>query len=243
MIRTAIILAGGLGTRLRTVVKDRPKVMVITAGQPFLHYVLTYLANQWIDRVILSVGYLAEQIIDYVGDGKEWHINVEFSQEKEPLGTGGALSLASQNLAEPFFALNGDTLFLVDLTRFAEFHRTMKACASLALMHSLNVVPHGCVKLDEDQHIVEFTEKPKSSGAAFISGGVYILQPEVFNNFPSGKPFSVERQVFPHLAKQGLLAGFVQQAYFSDIGTPESLAEFERDIREGKLKGLGFNGK
>ena len=107
----AIILAGGLGTRLQQFVSDRPKVLAEAAGRPFIDYVLNYLEQQGVKQVILSVGFLAEQIIKYVDDGSQWNLTIQFSREKSPLGTAGGLRLASQNFTGPFLALNGDTLF------------------------------------------------------------------------------------------------------------------------------------
>jgi len=236
-VRTAIILAGGLGTRLRSVIPDQPKVLAPVAGQPFLHYVLSYLKRQGINEVILSVGHLAEKVREVVGYGTRWGLSVRYVFEQTPLGTGGALRLASQDIKQPFVALNGDTLFQIDLDLFQQEFEKLGVPAALALKRVTQGEARGCVILS-DQGIVEgFTEKPVGIGSALVNGGVYLLREESLSGIEFGQPVSLERQVFPELASQGLLAGFPHEAYFIDIGTPESLAAFERDVLDGRAGG------
>ena len=231
----AIILAGGLGTRLRAAVNDRPKVLAPVAGNPFLEYVLTFLSSQGIRRVILSIGYLGEQVKEFAGNGQRWDLDLSYSEEHTPLGTGGALRLASQGLDEPFFALNGDTLFLVDLARLYNAHRDWGALATIALLPVEESHERGCVVLDMSGKILSFDEKPVHAGPALVNGGVYVLEPEALDSVPDGQRVSIERQVFPRLASEGRLYGQVQHSYFSDIGTPENLAAFERDVLAKRL--------
>ncbi len=239
----AIILAGGLGTRLRSVVLDRPKVLAPAAGQPFLGYLLTYLAGQGIRKVILSLGYLAEQVQNFAGDGSAWGITIEYVQEAEPLGTGGAIKLASRGLESAFFAMNGDTLFEVSLTELWRCHIEKQAAATI----SLRLVPvesgdheqRGCVSLDENRFIIDFSEKPgaanlmssepAAAGSLLTNGGIYVLTPAALADIETGWMGSLEQEIFPGLAANRRLAGCPQQGYFIDIGTPENLAKFERD--------------
>jgi len=244
----ALVLAGGLGTRLRAVLADRPKSLAPAAGKPFLHYVLDYLHQQGLRRVILCVGYLAGQVRDFTGDGQHWGLEVTYSLEQAALGTGGALRQASAGLDEPFFALNGDTLFSVDLYALWEHHARLGSLATVALLRvadgSAAGSARGCVRLAEDGHILAFDEKPAKVETSrwevfasfLVNGGVYVLEPSALAEIQPGQAASIERDVFPRLASRRLLAGQVQSAYFADIGTPESLAAFERDVLDGLFR-------
>lgn len=230
---TAIVLAGGLGTRLRRAVGDRPKVLAPAAGRPFLDYVLAYLAGQGIEKVILSLGYLADQVLAFAADGRRWGLEIGYSIEDSPLGTGGALRLAARGLQTPFFALNGDTLFLVDLETLWRAHRAAQATATIALLPVDEGGERGCVVVDSSGKILSFSEKPAGGGPALVNGGVYLLEPTALAEIPEGRPVSIEREIFPRLAAAGCLFGQVLPAYFADIGTPRSLAAFEADVAAG----------
>lgn len=240
----AVILAGGLGTRLRPAFADRPKVLAPVAGRPFLDYLLTHLRNQGVRQVVLSIGYLAEQIQSYVGDGEWWNLRAGYVREEQPLGTAGALRLASLDLEGPFFGLNGDTLFLANFQELWRVHRSHPSAASVCLKPSEDPSQRGRVSVDPNGRIRTFEEKA-SQGACQQSGwlvnaGLYLLEPHALAGIIPGEAASIERQVFPQLARQGELYGQVQEAYFADIGTPESLAAFERDVlaKHTPLQGL-----
>ena len=258
---TAIILAGGMGTRLRPALSDRPKVLAPIASRPFLDYLLAYLSRQAIRHVILAVGYLAEQVVSFAGDGQRWGLRIEYSFEEQPLGTAGATRLASQGLSDPFFTFNGDTLFLVSLDELWREHTLRKVSATVSLRKiALEANDHyqrGCVKLDEKGMITAFDEKPAQSMPASTSqiltnAGIYVFSSETFSDLMpdltssqevgsavsrsdggQAVSFSLEKQVFPMLAERQRLAGCLQEGYFVDIGTPDSLAAFERDIQKG----------
>jgi len=238
----ALVLAGGLGTRLRAVLADRPKSLAPAAGKPFLHYVLDYLHQQGLRRVILCVGYLAGQVRDFARDGQDWGLEVTYSLEQTALGTGGALRQASAGLSEPFFALNGDTLFSVDLHALWEQHARVGSLATVALLRVADGSARGCVRLAEDGHILAFDEKPakvetsRRGVSTLVNGGVYVLEPPALAEIQPGQAASIERDVFPRLASRRQLAGQEQSAYFADIGTPESLAAFERDVLDGLFR-------
>jgi D-glycero-alpha-D-manno-heptose 1-phosphate guanylyltransferase len=235
---TAIILAGGLGTRLREVVFDRPKVLAPAADFPFIHYVLSYLSSQNITDVILSVGYLSDQVISYVGDGTKWDLRVRYVVENQPLGTGGALILASRDIQNTFISLNGDTLFCVDLESLISTHLRLRSLATIALVNRPDGQLRGCVDLDHAGFIRNFQEKPPTRGPALVNGGINIFEPAAFKGRDSTLPVSLEKDIFPELAKLGLLGGKEMTGYFADIGAPESLSTFEQDIRSGRVKGF-----
>ena len=238
----ALVLAGGLGTRLRPVLAHRPKSLALAAGRPFLHYVLDYLKEQGVRRVILCVGYLASQVQDFARDGQEWGLEIGYSHEQAALGTGGALRQASADLSEPFFALNGDTLFRADLHALWEQQARLGCLATVALLRAADGSARGCVRLAEDGHILAFDEKPnnvetprRGVSTRLINGGVYVLTPQALADIPLGQAASIEREVFPRLAARGQLAGLEQPAYFADIGTPASLSAFERDVLDERI--------
>jgi len=240
--KIAVVLAGGLGTRLRETYKGKPKVLARSAGRPFLDYLLTYLCKQGISEIILAIGYKGEQVREYAGDGSKWSVKIEYCQENKPLGTGGALRLASDALSgDLFYAFNGDTLFDVDLQRLWEVHQKLRVSATIALLHVTPMESHqrGCVKLANDGKILSFNEKPDSQEAhpeeqtMLVSGGVYLLSKKALASITPGSTVSIERDIFPNLVRDELMAGIVEIGYFADIGTPESLAAFERDIIHG----------
>lgn len=224
MIHTAIILAGGLGTRLRSVVSELPKCMAPVAGKPFLSYVIDQLRQQQIQHIILSVGYKSGSIIDYVqqhypGPG------IQFSIEDEPLGTGGAIQAACGLCTEPdVFVLNGDTLFTIDLQALATFHTATGAHCSLALKPMQHITRYGVVELEADGRIARFNEK-KAYDAGLINGGIYALQVARFVQEDLPPKFSFEQEYLEVFYRQRHMYGQVQDAYFIDIGIPE---DYER---------------
>ncbi|MGE5221402.1 MAG: nucleotidyltransferase family protein [Omnitrophica WOR_2 bacterium] len=246
MPATALVLAGGFGTRLRQVLPHMPKVLAPVAGRPFLDYVLTYLANQGILRVVLCTGYLAEQVEVFAGEGRRWNLEVSYSRETVPLGTAGALKQASRSQEGSFIALNGDTLFLADLKALWEAHRINHMLATVALLPVPDGRGRGCVTVDKRvttgnyRKILSFDEKPGQPQPALINAGVYVLEPEALAGVLPDQPVSIERQVFPRLAAAGKLGGAIQSAYFTDIGTPESLADFEKDLANDAIPDLNM---
>ena len=218
-----IVLAGGLGTRLRSVVHDIPKCMAPVAGEPFLHYLLDWLTSEGATHVIFSVGYLREQVIDYV---KDCPFNVDFAIEEEPLGTGGGIRLALQYCTEDkVFVVNGDTFYPVSLKRMPSL-----SPITLALKPMKDFDRYGAVEWD-GARIGAFREK-QHCAEGLINGGVYCLRPSVLDWTGLGKKFSLERDVLEPLAGQGALTGWVSDAYFLDIGVPEDYARSQRELPE-----------
>jgi len=225
----AVVLAGGLGTRLGALTAQLPKPMVDIAGKPFLCYLLDYLARQGIKEVILAVGYQAEKIIAYFG--KQYKsLSLSYSHETQPLGTGGAilqaLTLFKLNQA---FIINGDSLFLADLKKLWEFHLDKQTELSLALSLQENSARYGKVILDRQQKIIKFTEKGEA-GPGLINGGIYLLEFAVFNNFTKGQKFSFEEEALLSLVNQQQVHGLIDSSYFIDIGLPETYAQAQKDF-------------
>lgn len=225
-----IVLAGGLGTRLRSITKDvLPKCMAPVNGKPFLHYLLLYLQQQNIERVILSLGHRAEVIKDWVKE-KDFGFEVKDVIEKEPLGTGGAIQLAMQKaINENVIVLNGDTLFLCDLNRAYQFHLEKNGEATLALKEMQEYNRYGSVNLDNEKRIENFEEKRyKKSG--LINAGAYIVNKQslLYKNFPP--KFSFEKDYLEALVNEHHFYGKVFDNYFIDIGIPQDYEKAQQDF-------------
>lgn len=228
MIKEAIVLAGGLGTRLRSEVKDVPKPMAPVNEKPFLFYVLKYLVDQGVERIILSVGYLSESIVSYFGHafgGAE----LVYIQEDTPLGTGGGVKLAVASVEQQEFLLvNGDTFFNADLNDLSEELTSRDFMAIISLKEMKNPDRYGTVTLKNGE-VVEFKEKQKGLSGGLINAGVYALNKEVFNGFEKGQKFSLETAILEPLSKQGKLGGIVFDGYFIDIGIPEDYQKANKE--------------
>jgi NDP-sugar pyrophosphorylase family protein len=222
----ALILAGGEGTRLRSVLGDNlNKPMAPIAEKPFLEYLIMRLQQQDIDDIILCVGYKAELIQSYFGQGERWGVRLTYSRETEPLGTGGAVKLAEDIVhGDEFVVLNGDSFFDVDLGALARFHHEAGATATIALAQVDNAQRFGAVRLDDAHRIVGFAEKDNAARAGLINGGIYVLTRDVLAVIPRGQVCSLEREVFPALVARNLY-GRPFPGFFTDIGVP---ADYER---------------
>ena len=224
----AIVLAGGLGTRLRSVVSEVPKCMAPVAGKPFLWYLLTYLARYPdIDRVVLSVGYLREVIFEWVKSvGDQFPFTIDYAVEEVPLGTGGGIRLAlSKCTSDDVLVLNGDTMFDVDLQQMLQAHAERPdAAVTLALKRLQQFDRYGRVSMDQSRVITGFHEKQYCADG-LINGGVYLVRRSRLDLSALPERFSFEKEVFePHVAQRDLY-GYVSEGYFIDIGIP---ADYQR---------------
>lgn len=212
----AVVLAGGLGTRLRSVVKDIPKCMAPIAGEPFLSYVLEWLGRYDISRVILSVGYLKDDVISWVSS-RSFPFEVDYAVEEEPLGTGGAIKYALSKCRErKVVVVNGDTFFPVELDAMP-----FDAPLTVALKPMKDFDRYGAVELSQDGRITAFREKaPVSEG--LINGGVYTLNGVDLSSFPD--KFSFEKDVLEPFCASGKVRGWITDRYFLDIGIPDDYA-------------------
>ena len=231
-----IILAGGLGTRLRSVVSDIPKCMAPVAGKPFLHFVIEYLLKQGVDKFIFSLGYKSEMIIDYVNDqylpaGRQGPtLNKQFSIEEEPLGTGGAIKLACRLATEKnVLILNGDTLFKVDTNKLSAFHNMCSADCTLSLKPMQHFDRYGVVEMNNDSSIASFKEKKKYE-SGLINGGVYILNIAGFLQEDLPQKFSFEKDYLEQYFDKRKMYGLVQDEYFIDIGIPEDYKKAQTEL-------------
>lgn len=223
-IKECIILAGGLGTRLRSAVPDLPKCMAPVAGKPFLSYVIDHFRAQGIEKFIFSLGYKHEAIEDYL-DRSYASLSKKYVIENEPLGTGGAIQLGCRAATEKnVLVLNGDTLFKIQLDTFAAFHHQHAAACTLALKPMEYFDRYGVVELQDNGAVKNFKEKQYYE-YGFINGGIYALQTDAFLKEGLPEKFSFEKDYLEKLYTQRPMFGMVQDAYFIDIGIPE---DYER---------------
>ncbi len=225
----AIILAGGLGTRLRSAVPDLPKCMAPVAGKPFLHYLLTYLEQQGVTQFIFSLGYLHEMIEAYI-ETKFPHLNYQVSVESEPLGTGGAIQLACRKATENnVLVLNADTLFKINTEKLLAFHELNVSACTLSLKPMKNFDRYGAVEINKDGQIQSFREK-QFYETGLINGGVYALNVKTFlqNNLPL--KFSFEKDYLEACCTSLKMMALVQDEYFIDIGIPEDLQKANNEF-------------
>ena len=229
MIKEAIILAGGLGTRLRSAVPDLPKCMAPVVGKPFLHYVIEHLRKQGVENFIFSLGYMSEMIVEYVNDQYSM-LNVQYSIEAAPLGTGGAIKLACEKTTEKnLLIVNGDTLFSIDITKLLAFHSMCGADCTLALKPMRNFDRYGVVDMNADYSIACFREK-QYFVQGLINGGIYALNTSTFLKEDLPEKFSFEKDYLESFTGQRRFYGVKQDAYFIDIGVPEDYARAQHEL-------------
>lgn len=230
MIKQAIVLAGGLGTRLQSVVQDVPKPMALINGRPFLDYQIQYLKSFGINKIIFSVGYKYDHIADFFGDSYQG-IAIQYAIEEEPLGTGGGI-LNAFDFVESGVVLvvNGDTLFEIDLADFYDKHMGHSALISLALRKIDDVSRYGIVEIDRDHRIMGFAEKGTKKGEGLINGGVYLIEKDFFNLNQFETKFSMEKDAFEKYYTSQKFYGFPYASYFLDIGIPEDYIKAQHEF-------------
>jgi NDP-sugar pyrophosphorylase family protein len=228
--RVAVFFMGGLGTRFRPITYEVPKALLPVQGKTVPEHLFELFKRYGVRRFVFSLGYLAPRIMDYFGDGAKWGVKIEHVVEDEPLGSAGALRLARKHLAGgPFVITNGDELKNIDIEKMFRFHREQGGLATVALTRVEDPSAYGVAAL-EGHKISKFVEKPSPGTAPsnYINSGLSILEPAVLDEIPEG--FSMyEKDLFPKLAGQGQLHGFVFQGQWFDTGTPE---RYERAIKE-----------
>ena len=238
----AIILAGGLGTRLRSVVSDRPKPMALVEGKPFLEYVLQGLKKSGIDDIIFAVGYKGGMVEEYFGDGSRFGIRARYAYEEELLGTAGAIKNAGKYVTdEQFFVLNGDTFYQMDFGDLSRIQQEKNLEMALVLRGVPDISRYGAARLT-DGLLTAFNEKNGNTGAGTINGGVYLMKRALLDEIPEGK-VSLENECIPRWMQEGRrLGGIVNDGYFIDIGVPEDYFRFQEDVRGRAPLRVSFGG-
>lgn len=234
----AILLCGGMGTRLRSVVSDRPKPMADICGKPFLQYLLEMLREKGITEVIFALGYMGEMIEEYFQDGSAFGLKIAYSYEEDPLGTGGAIRNALPKIMEEeVLVLNADTYFPMDYQGLYRFHQENDGDFSLATRAVPDISRYGAVRRDAAGRILAWNEKLEDGGqplAGEINGGIYVMKKSLIAEIPEGKQ-SLEQDCVPKWLSEGKrIFGLPFEGYFMDIGIPKDYQQFITDVEQGK---------
>lgn len=235
----AVVMAGGQGTRLRPLTANVPKPMVPIGNKPCALHILELLKRHGVSHVIMTVAFMSEVIRNYFGDGSSLGMTIEYAVEDSPLGTAGSVKNAETALDDTFLIISGDALTDFDLTKIVSFHRERDALVTIALKSVDNPLEFGIVIVDEDGRVERFLEKP-GWGQVFsdtINTGIYVMEPEILDYIPVGRPYDFSHELFPKLFQMRKpLYGCVQEAYWQDIGSLEQYLQANRDVLDGKVK-------
>ncbi|MBQ7568051.1 NTP transferase domain-containing protein [bacterium] len=234
----AVIMAGGEGTRLRPMTVTSPKPMLPLCNRPVLEYVFDLLVRHGIDTVILTMHYLADDIISYFNDGFGYQLKIIYSTEDEPLGTAGSIKKIEQYLDDTFLVISGDALTDLDISRLLAYHREKNAVATLTLTRVEKPVEYGVVITEESGRIQRFLEKP-SWGEVFsdqVNTGIYVLEPEILKLMEPGKAYDFSKDIFPQLLEHERgLYGYVTNTYWCDMGDLDNFRKCVQDLFNGKV--------
>ncbi len=238
--REAVLLVGGLGTRLRPLTVFTPKPMLPVAGVPFVLHQLTRLRDAGVRHVVLATSYRAEVFEGYLGDGAAFGLELEYATEDEPLGTGGAIRHVVDRLRsgpdDPVVVLNGDILSGHDVAGQVERHVAADADVTLHLVRVADARAYGCVPTDSAGRVTQFLEKMPEPVSDQINAGCYVFRRAVLDGIPAGRVVSVERETFPGLLEAGaLVLGCLDDSYWLDLGTPQAYVTASRDLVLGVL--------
>jgi D-glycero-alpha-D-manno-heptose 1-phosphate guanylyltransferase len=227
----AIILAGGFGTRLQKVVNDLPKSMALINDKPFLEYLLNFLTGQGIQKIILSVGYKREMIQDYF-KVRYKQVTISYAIEEEPLGTGGGILNALEQVeGDSVFALNGDSMFRIDLQAMQHLHQKTGADLTMALRYLDDTSRYGTVRIDNEKRVTGFFEKNQDSEPGYINGGIYLINKNFMVSSSFGKKFSIEKDCFEKCYNNSKIFGYPARGYFLDIGIPEDYMKAQDEFK------------
>jgi mannose-1-phosphate guanylyltransferase/phosphomannomutase len=247
----AVIIAGGLGTRLRPLTYGTPKPIVPVANTPFVIHQIEHLAKHGVKEIILNLHYLSDEIKRILDDGKSWGVKIYYSIEEHPLGTAGAVKNAEEYFdSGPMIVFNGDILTDINITKVLAYHREKKAVVTLTLTEVEDPTPFGLILTDKEGRVTNFIEKPnwEMATARTINAGIYVVDPKIFADVPRGKPYSFERDLYPALLEKGVpVYGYLSDAFWMDIGNCLKYKEAHESILRGevavKIKGSRVNNK
>lgn len=229
----AILLAGGLGTRLKSVVSDRPKPMALIEGKPFMEYLVRQLMKQNVNHIIFAVGYKGSMVEEYFGDGKALGIEISYSYEETLMGTGGAIKLAGSLITEEeVLVLNADTFYQTSYQQLQQIFAIDQLDMALVLRTVPDISRYGEAVLSQGR-LIGFNEKSDRPRSGTINGGVYLMKKKLVDEIPDRK-ISLENELIPQWLEAGRrLGGFINEGYFIDIGVPEDYYQFQQDVKKG----------
>jgi dTDP-glucose pyrophosphorylase len=223
-----VLMAGGLGSRLRPLTDERPKPMLHVGERPILETILLGFIEQGFRNFYISVNYMGQMVRDHFGDGSRWGVTIRYLQEDNRLGTAGALSLFPQRPVEPFFVMNGDILARVNFNAMLQFHLDNRACATVGVRQITHSIPYGVVKLD-GHRLSSIVEKPEER--VFVSAGVYVLSPSVLDAIPSNTLLDMPTLLQQLMAGGDTTVGFPIHEYWLDIGRMEDYTRAHEEYR------------
>lgn len=239
-IEQAILLVGGMGTRLRPLSYKLPKALMPVANLPLIAYEIIPLVRAGVRQIVFAMGYKADLLRDHLGDGHDFGAEFIYVEEDAPLDTAGAIGNAREHITGPFFACNGDMIYDVDLEAFAADHLRHEALVSFCLRRTPDIAHFGLIQWDDQGHVTAFKEKiaHDETGRNTVNSGFYLMSPEVFDYIPPGQPYSNERELFPDLLERGLPLHAhlpARDGYWADVGRIETYREANSAILHGRL--------
>lgn len=242
-IKTAVILAGGKGTRLAEVTKNTPKALVEIGGVSVLEHQINFLRENGVKKVWILLGYFAKEIQDFI-ETKEWDVAVRYKHEQEPLGTAGAIQQLAQELQEDFLILSGDIMVNFDLLRVWNWHKEKGGIMSLAVHPNDHPFDSDLVEIDAEGKVLSLLRRPHEEGKTFRNlsiASVYIFSPKIFEYIPEGKKNDIEKDILPVLleARENIYA-YNTPEYIKDMGTPDRLEEVRKDYVSGRIKKMNL---
>lgn len=237
----AVVMAGGVGSRLRPLTIERPKPMVPLMNKPVLGHILELLKRHNITEVVITVQYLASLIQDYFGNGSSLGMTIHYSVEETPLGTAGSVKNAQKYLDDTFIVISGDALTNFDITSLVAYHKSINTLATLALYSVSNPIEYGVITLNNDSQILRFQEKPGRGSVMsdHVNTGIYVLEPEILDYFGFNVTFDFAKDLFPMVHERGHpVYGYVAEGYWCDVGNIPEYMRATADCLTGKVEGL-----
>lgn len=228
----ALILCGGFGTRLKEVIHDRPKVMAPVGRRPFLAYVVENLRKNGVSELVISIGYLGDYIRDYFKNGEEFGLKINYSEERRPLGTGGAVKMSEKFFEEPFVVVNGDTYLDTNLQQIYDFHLKNKAKITIAVVRKKIKEETDQILIGKEGRVKGFAKEVSRERTGYVNAGVYVFSPGATNIIKNKTRFSLEKDLFPKMVLSGNLRVFAIKDDFIDVGTRESYQESQRTLAD-----------
>lgn len=242
---TAVIMAGGKGTRIREINSEVPKPMIPILGKPILQYEIETLKKQDITDIVLVVGYLGEQIVSYFGDGSRFGVRIRYIEEKEPLGTAGSLFYLKGKVTEDFLLLNGDNIFDVNIGRFYEAHKRNPGLVTILTHPNSHPYDSGVIVADKNNLVTKWMtkEEPRLWYRNRVNAGLHFINGKLLDRFTEAKKTDLDREVLKPLINEKLLYVYDSPEYIKDMGTPDRYYQVTEDIRNGKPEARNLSHK
>jgi NDP-sugar pyrophosphorylase family protein len=239
-INQAVLLVGGLGTRLRPLTYTLPKALIPVANLPLIAYEIIPLVRAGVKQIIFAMGYKADLLREYLGDGTDYGTEFVYVEEQEKLDTAGAIKNVAEYVTGDFFCCNGDMIYDVDLCAFAADHLRREALVTYCLRRTEDIQHFGLIQWQDDGRVTAFKEKVAvdETGRNTVNSGFYLMSPEVLEHIPAGVPYSSEQQLFPDLLARGLPLYAhvpVRDGYWADVGRFDTYLQANGDVLEGKI--------